>query len=687
MKLPLSLLKQFIDLPKIEEHTLRSLFDELGLEVEEVLQEKGETFFKLETLAHRGDHLYALGIARELSAHFLKPIRDMIVSSTWKVGPLTFPVVISTDKCRGYLLLQVELPEKIMISHHIERCMPEMDMEKHPLVHLLNYAFMEIGQPLHAFDKEAVRGAISVCESTKEETIIALDGKKYTVPQGSLLIKDEEKILAVAGVIGCANSMITPKTRQVLLESATFDPVSVRKTAKKMGLSTDASYAFERGCDSEARLPALKRVIMLLQEMSGSPEEDLHLRMFSFSREEKKLEIQVSFDVLRQQTNIPSLENEEIIERLLFLGYSVEPFSPAIYRVVPPSWRQWNVLTEGAVLEDWMRVYGFNRLPLQLPPVDMTSLPVTPNENLLEKLENTFLGNGFFEVVTKSYYSSESLSCLKTLDPFVGEKHISIKNSIDKENAYLKVTNCIHLAQLADYNLRKGVLAVKIYEFARLFGRDNKPENSIYSFERDVFSFAISGRWYESEWKKGETVEEKLFLFKGLLEAFFQRLDSACSFSTSNISYLHPGCQASIFIQGKRVGFLGMIHPQLKTGLDLLDDVVYAELDTASIVGFRPKSVKEEISEYPSIKRDVTFMVKEDSRAEEVCEHIFSIKPSFLHDITIRDAFKKNEEAFRRVTYRLHFQSPLRTLAHEEVDVVMADLLVKMKENFYFQMA
>ena len=152
MKVPLSLVRRFIDLPKQDIHSLRSLFDELGLEVEEVVEENGETFFKIETLAHRGDHLSAVGIAREISAHYLQPIRPLKTPSQWAFSPLFLPVEKNTEACEGYLLLEVQLPKTLSLPPLVVRCMPEWDMEKHPLIAILNFVTLEMGQPLHSFD-------------------------------------------------------------------------------------------------------------------------------------------------------------------------------------------------------------------------------------------------------------------------------------------------------------------------------------------------------------------------------------------------------------------------------------------------------------------------------------------------------------------------------------------------------
>ena len=374
--------------------------------------------------------------------------------------------------------------------------------------------------------------------------------------------------------------------------------------------------------------------------------------------------------------------------RLHYLGYGVEPLSPSCWKVSPPSWRWWNVQTEGAVIEDWIRTAGINQLSLVLPPLDPTPVHPSVQEELLDHIEHTFLGHGFFEVISKSYYSSESAKVLQELDPSLHDAHISIKNSIDKENAYLKVMNGIHLAKACDYNLRKGLVSVKMYEVGRLFRKGLSASTTSYPLEQDIFSFAVSGRWNENEWKKGDSAEEKLYLFKGVIEALVERLKRKSSFSKSAISFLHPGCQASILVEGKEVGFFGLLHPQIRARLDLLDDVVYGELNAEAMTSILlQKKEREILSEYPSIKRDATLQIPLDGYANIVCDQMFSLRPENLCAVTIKDSFKKPEEPFRRVTYRLHFQSASRTLSHEEVDRAMATLLNELEEKFHLQRA
>ncbi len=654
MKLSLSLLKKFIHLPTEDLGMLRHTLDDVGLEVEEVIQEGGDVVFKIETLAHRGDHLSAQGIARELSARFLIPMIPLNVVQEIPSSELLVEVSVETECCLRYALMSLEAGEKS--------------------VDLLNSILAEIGQPMHAFDRACVEGSIHVTTRPNEEEIVALDGKTYKVPPGSILICDSKKILAVAGVIGCQNSMVTSSTKSVLVESAAFDPVSIRKTAKKMGISTDASYAFERGCDREKVLMALKRLLALLPAI-----KKVGLYYYPGQKTPKRT-LELSFARLRALLNASSISREEIEERLMFLGYEITDRSEDHSLVIAPSWREWNVLTETTVIEDFARVYGLNSFPLELPPLDYKKPPQHKNEIFLEKVESSLLGNGFFEVMTKSYYSQEAVSFLNELQEGVEMLHIPIKNSVEREYSHLKITNIIHLARLSEYNFRRGILSFKAYEFARLFARQKG--KSLYEYERDVLSLAFAGRWHQGEWKEEESKDTKICLLKGVLESIYASLGLPVSIKPGSIPCLHPGYQAALYVNDTQTGYFGLIHPQLSSRLGLDQDLFYAELDAETLTGIPPRHPQVIFSDFPSIKRDLTLKVPKKGFATGAIDAIYASSSQFLQQVAIVNVFEKQGEDFRRVTYRLSFQSDERTLQHEEVDAGVSTLLSSLKETY-----
>jgi len=666
MKISLALLQQFVDVPYKEIQKLRRISDEIGLEVEEVEEEMGEIFFKIETLAHRGDHLCALGIAREFSAHFLTPLHHVPVLEKWDPKPFPIDVFVETENCLRYALVHFTLPNKIDLSK--SRYLENIDL---PIVSLLNYVTAELGQPMHAFDADTIEGNIRVVLSEKEEEIEALDGKSYLVPPHSILIRDSKKTVAVAGIIGCANSMVSDQTKSVLIESATFDPVSIRKSAQKMGLSTDASYIFERGSDREQVLFALKRLLALLPPVETA-------LFYDAGKEREKRVIALDLKNLCSYLHLPQLKKEDLEERLTLLGYTLEWTEADRCLVTIPSWREWNVHTSEAIIEDFAKSYGLNRISLDLPALSYEIPPLSTKEEIEKRIETSLLGHGFFEVMTKSYYSHEALSLLEGLYPDVGVRHVSMKNSLEREYSFLKNTNVIHLAKLARENLKRDIVSFKVYECARLY--DRTPLESPYNYEWDAITMAVAGRWLESEWKKPETCEEKLFLLKGVLESFFASLGGQLTVKKSEHPYLHPNSQAILLFNGKPCGHFGLVHPKISEWIEI--EMLYVELSHLQIC---QEKEPPQLHEYPPIKRDLTFKVPTGMLADELIEKIGS--RADLQKMCIVDSFQKKDEDFRRVSYRLVFQSSTRTLLNEEVDQSIHDILLEMKREHGLELA
>jgi len=688
MKLPLALLEKLIELPSAEPQEVRHLLDDLGLEVKNVEGEGRAAVFTIETLANRGDHRAALGMARELSARLLTPLKIPSVSADLGARKASLPVRNATEKCLRYALLELALPSGMQLRSDVAALLADPSPERHAIVHLLNYVQLELGQPMHAFDRDKVDGEVVVDLTQREEEIEALDGAVYRIPTDSIVIRDRRRIIAVAGVIGCANTMVTPDTTRVLVESAIFDPVSVRLTARAMGLSTEASQAFERGCDPENVLLALKRLAYLIGAAGGAVQDrdsahTLGLALLEGKPIERR---RVSFplSMLRRQLNLPRLADVEVTSRLKYLGFAIEVTTPEKqpqerqFTATVPSWRLWDIRNPEDMVEEFGRVHGLNQVRIELPPLDYTAPPRTETEQLLTRIEPALIGHGFFEVITKGFYSQEEVNLLAELDPHLRERHICLKNAIDTAWSHMKVTNVVHLARLAAQNLRRGVLSVKVYEFGRLFslpGLSGEP----YEFEREMLTMAAAGRWHEHEWRKPESREAMLLLFKGAIEALFGALRCDISIVKSEQPLLHPGCQGGVRVGRSECGFFGLIHPGIAEQLGLTEDCLYAEFEATKLLKALRAAEVVQPSDFPAVRRDITLKVGERELAGRVVKLVEDAQPANLAGVRIVDAFRKPEESFRRITYRLTFQSGERTLAHEEVDQAMSAVLGELK--------
>ncbi len=689
MKVHLSILEKFIELPTKEPAELRALFDDVISEVKGIEGSGPATVFTIETLANRGDHVSTLGIARELSARLLSPVSAPAVAGELTDRKTSIPVRIETPKCLRYALLEMALASDMQLRPEIAAIMSgsESTTDKHAIVDTLNYIQIEIGQPMHAFDREKVDGEISIAETTQAEKIEALDGKAYTVPKGAVVIKDKKKIIAVAGVIGCKNSMVTAGTTGVLVESATFDPVSVRITARAMGISTDASFIFERGADREMTVTALKRLVTLVQA-GGGMSKGSHVLGFQDVNPAPpdKRKISLKLSTIRTQLNLQRLADIELTSRLKNLGFGFEVAAsdksgaPIEWKVTVPTWRLWDVQNEEDLTEEFARVHGYNKVKLELPPLDYEIPEDNPVDTLLQRVEGPLHGSGFIEVISKIFYTADDVALLESLAPGIKDQHLTIKNAVERNYSNLKVTNLIHLARLSGENHRHGVLSFKAYEFGRVFSLGLT--GGSFEFERDVLTLAASGRWTEHEWQKPETTEELLFLFKGVLENVARSVGIAhVAVAPSREALLHPGCQGSLKAGRETLGSFGLLHPKLKQKLDLKHDVVFAELDAAKLIKCLATRTYQAPSDFPAVRRDITLKLPATTMAGKISKAIVDSKPANLADVSVIDTFRKADEDFRRVTFRLTFQSSERTLESGEVDQALEATLGSLKSG------
>ena len=487
--------------------------------------------------------------------------------------------------------------------------------------------------------------------------------------------------------------MVTGDTKRVLIESATFDPVSVRKTARAMGISTDASYTFERGADVDNVLLGLKRALFLLG--GASTGEGAHCTGFTYSegKPTEKRKVPFSIATLKKQLTLPRLQEAEVVARLKNLGFICEVIpseKPSEkdhrYSVTVPSWRLFDVRNEEDLIEEFARVHGLNKVKMELPPLD----PETPVENeietVLKRVEGVLHGAGFVEVITKSMYSQVEVDLLEKLSPGTKEKHVSLKNALERNNSHLRITNVISLARLAETNHRKGVLSCKMYEVTRLFSLGLEGGEG-YEYERDVLSLAVSGRWNLHEWRQEEEVSQIIFKVKGVLEGVFKALGVNVTVSQGDKDILHPGIQGTLSVGRTKVGFFGVIHPEIKDAVECSHPCIYAEIDLRAASKVSQEREFASPSEFPSVRRDLTFKVSERELAGRVVKFISEMKLDNFVSAIITDDFKRESEEFRRVTYRITFNSKERTLAHGEVDLAVQEILTRLKDEHRIELA
>jgi phenylalanyl-tRNA synthetase beta chain len=692
MKLHNAMLERFIDLEGRATTEIRRILDDLGLEVKGIegeAQGSQQTIYTIETLANRGDHLSALGVARELSARLLTSIKMPTLAQNLSDRKVSLPVAVRTDLCLRYAMLELSLPSSFGgVLPEVEQYLKRQNATgKHTVVDTLNYVQSELGQPMHAFDRERVQGEIAVTVLEKEEEVVALDNKTYRVPAGSIVIRDKVQIIAVAGVIGCANSMVTESTKKVLIESATFDPVAVRKAARAMGLSTEASYAFERGADPENVTIGLRRALYLLS--SGSSGEGAQCLGFT-ALEPKQVErrkVVLTLERLRSEMGLPRLTDGEVVARLKNLGFTIEVVAPTTPKdkkiqlsCVVPSWRLFDLRNEDDLVEEFVRVKGLDEVKRILPPLDPEIPELNAIEHVLSDGEQVLHGGGFVEVITRSLYSAKEVAEIERCSTPRKEAHVGIKNALESSYSHLRITNMLNLAKLGEANLRRGVTSFKVYEVCRLFSLKHK-QGGRYAYERDVLTLGVMGRWNPTEWRKPEERDVVVMKAKGVFEAYLRALHIPFTIEEGDDGLFHPGIQC-VYKQGRTVlGRLGVMHPELQAAYDCRLPLVYGELELEALSKLRGERSFPTQSDLPAIKRDITLKLPQALYASSVESLIASCEIAILTQVQIVDTFTKEGEEIKRVTFRVTFQSAERTLEHAEVDGHMQMILSKLKEK------
>lgn len=690
MKIPLSVLKRFIDLPSGYQNpeSLKVLLEDLVGEVKGVEDE----VFNIETLANRGDHLSVLGIARELAARLMTTHKLPQLAANLSERGISLIVRRHTDLALRYALLEVQLGEGFSLRSDLETFIGKSKSlsspgkekptsEKSAIVELVNYVQLELGQPMHVFDRDKIEGnEVHVTELPQEEKFLALDGVTYKVPAGAVVIRDKVKLLAVAGIIGGESSKATSNTNRILIESAIFDPKSIRRTRKSMGLFTDAAQRFERGGDPESVVTALRRLV----HVGG-----LHTTGYSIFEGPVPgaVEIDLRLNLIREAMNLPRLAEVEILAALKGLGFKISELvkgdKGGAYRVSVPSHRIYDLRNEADLCEEVVRVLGLNRVKPTLRSIIPTAIFKDDAERLREKCVAVLQSSGFYEVISKAYYSEEVSRALSVLDP--SSEPLRVKDSINTDLSSLKISNIFHLGEILHRGLQIYPSA-KVFEIGKFFSPISlRKEEEI--FERKVLSFAFAGSWsdLESDIHLGigdGTFTDRALLFKGVVCQLFNSFKVPYVISNTKHPFLHPGASACIKIGSEKLGHFGLVHPQLiKTLFDSNMECFYCEVDLDQLLPLflkvedqEERNLQTSLKLTPIVRRDITVNIPLEMDSAKIRDLLAKVKIKELIDIKTYNNFKKPEEDFNRQTVRLLFQGEGRTLTKEEVDGWMETL-------------
>ncbi|MDX1456025.1 MAG: phenylalanine--tRNA ligase subunit beta [Marinobacter sp.] len=620
---------------------------------------------------NRSDCLSIRGIAREVGVLNSQPVEGPEIKPVASVHSEVVDVTVKAPEgCPRYLarvLRNVDLSAgtPLWMQEKLRRSgIRSID----PAVDVTNYVMLEQGQPMHAFDREELIGGIVVRMAEEGEKLVLLDGQEVELTPDTLVIADREKPVAIAGVMGGEHSGVNEKTRDLVLESAYFEPISLAGKARHYGLHTDASHRFERGVDCQLPRDAMERATQLLMEIVGgepgeiievSSDTDLPLDRTIDLREQKVADV-LGLDIDR--TTI-----EEILTRL---GLHIDKLLKDGWRVHVPSFRP-DLTIEVDLIEEIGRIFGYNNLPVTEPVGSLGLRPQSEATRPLTAIQNFFVSNGYQEAVTYSFVDPKVQALL---DP--EREGIPLANPISADLSVMRTTLWSGLLKTVAYNQNRQQPRVRLFETGLRF-----LQNGDAIDQQPMLAGVVAGPQVPENWANGRR-DADFFDVKGELESLFQVLGVTVEFGRGAHPALHPGQCAELKIGGQSVGWLGALHPQVQKKLELNGTILMFELFLNSIVtGYVPNF--KEISKFPEVRRDLAIIIGNETVFADV-ERV--VKQSAGEHLTSLRAFDVYEgeslgEGNRSLALSLFWQHPERTLNEEEVHALFDGVIAALKEE------
>ena len=543
------------------------------------------------------------------------------------------------------------------------------------IVDITNYVCLELGQPMHAFDLEYLKNNHIIVRKAKEgEKTVTLDGNEHVLDADTLVIADEEKVCAIAGVMGGENSEVLETTNSILFESATFNGVSVRKTAIKNGLRTEASSRYEKGLDPENALRALDRACELVEMLGCGKVSKGYIDVYPTKREVKHIPFRPEWI----NTFIGIEASEEFMRKTLAdLGCEIVSENGK-EMIIPPTFRP-DLEGEADISEEIARFFGYNKIePTLLSGKETTLGGRTREQNITEKIRDTLVSCGFYEAITYSFESPSDLDLLKVPEDSSLRKQVKISNPLGDDSSVLRTTMLPSMLRIASRNSNRGVLSAKIFELAYVYIPDEDP--SLLPEERPVFS----GFYYDNTISDSSSI---FYHIRGIIEELGKVLGiRALSFEplTDNPSF-HPGRTAKVLVNNKECGVIGIIHPSVADGFEAPQKACFFEIEAKAFIdAAKSERVYKQIPKFPGISRDLAVVVDKAVAVGDLLRCCKSAGGKLLKEVEFFDVYEDNKlgDNKKSVAVSLIFRDDSRTLTDDDIKTPFDSILSKLEKQF-----
>ena len=682
MKVQVDWLKEYveIDTPAAE---LGHVLTMAGLEIEshELFDEEKGDVLELNVTPNRGYCLSHLGVAREVSAlmggTFNPPDALKVLAKSWGAIPVGEKIAVENleeNLCPRYAALVIENVKPGPSPKWLCNRLQAIGLRPiNNIVDIINFVMMEYGQPLHAFDRELLsENKIIIRNANKGEKFTSLDGSELKLDVDALVIADAEKPVALAGIMGGANSQVSDATKNIVLESACFDSSVIRKASKKYGLRSDSSYRFERGVDMEGVISAQARAACLIKELAGGDICKGRIDIYPKTRENIQVALRVSRVNLLLGADFSAEQIKEIISRL---GLKVgEAIKDETLQVEIPSFRP-DLTREVDIIEEIARIDGFDKVATDFPVASVRPVRIAPRQTLFRKIREVLCYTGFSETVHFSFVEREQAEGYLSSFASKKDKVIPLKNPLSSENDTMRTSLIPGLLKTIQNNLSKGQKPLKLFEIGSVYFLDSQGNR----VEKTVLTAAVLGPYELTPWKpRGK--EYDFYDLKGALDNLCSHFGLQVGFlANANRSYLLAGKSANCCAGANELGYMGQLSPD-KT--EILEKVFVWEIDFQKLEeSLPPRPQFQSIAKFPETYRDISILVDRQVTSQKVSDLILKTGHPLLKRIELYDHFegKKIQLDKKSLTFALSFQSKDKTLSDNEVSPLFEAIIQMLK--------
>jgi phenylalanyl-tRNA synthetase beta chain len=648
----------------------------LGADIRSLLH-LDDTLIEIEVTPNRRDALSIIGVARELAAGLNIPlknpeprVRELELANGFSVSNE------APELCPRYiarLIREVRIgPSPEWIVRRLTRCGIR---PINNIVDITNYVMLELGQPLHAFDGMKLRGRrLRIRPAHEGETLQTLDGKTVKLDPDILLIADEDRPAAIAGVIGGEPTSITADTSEVLLESAAFAPASVRKTSRKLGIQTESSYRFERGSDWNLVKLASTRAAQLIQELAGG----LGFKPIESSpRPYVPVGVKLQTAHVRERLGL-DIKEAPMVDILRRLGCVINMGSSQLL-VTVPSWRT-DSNKEADILEEIARHYGYENIPARSPNIRWTAVPDNAEWAFERRAADILVGLGFSEAHNFSFLNAKQIASFPSgLGRPAGTQPIPLANPLSLEHAVLRTSLLPGLLQNALTNLNHHVQGVSLFELGRIF---DQTSDGVHETRR--IGLLLAGNLLPSHWRQ-KPRKADFYELLGLIESFFKALRISSAEKTPGAgSAFHPRRSAALISGGAVLGWMGELHPDLLASLDCREPLVGAELDITGLMQAVPKTTAFKApSAFPPVHRDLSIIAEESAAYDQLLKTLRAAAGPILESCDLIDLYRGATigAGKKSLTMSLLFRHHERTLKDAEVENAMKKIISELQKK------